>query len=155
MSSLANKIQKYINELLSNSKEGYIELQRNKLAEQFVCVPSQINYVLRTRFTVKQGYVIETQQGGGGYLRIIKLSLKNEQFLNLDETINQNVSEHGATELIKRLCNEKILTHREMLIIKALIQRETLEEGLNRDEIRARLIKAMLITLLRQEFQEN
>jgi len=155
MSSLANKIQKYINELLANSKEGYIELQRNKLAEQFVCVPSQINYVLRTRFTVTQGYMVETQQGGGGYLRIIKLSLRNEKFLKLDETINQSVSEHGAMELIKRLYDEKILNLREMLIMKALIQRETLKEGLNNDEIRARLIKAMLITLLRQEFQQN
>jgi len=153
MSNLANKIQKYINELLADSKEGYIELQRNKLAEQFVCVPSQINYVLKTRFTAKQGYVIETQQGGGGYLRIIRLSLKNEQFLNLNEIANQNVSEQGAGELIKRLYDEKILTHREMLIMKALIQRETLQEGLNRDEIRARLINTMLITLLRQEFQ--
>jgi len=155
MSSLANKIQNYINELLTGSEKGYVELQRNKLAEQFVCVPSQINYVLRTRFTVKQGYVVETRQGGGGYLRIIKLSLRNEQFLNLDETINQSVSEHGAMGLIKRLYDEKILTHREMLIIKALIQRETIKEGLSEDEIRASLIKAMLITLLRQEFQQN
>ena len=155
MSSLANRIQKYINELLANSKEGYIELQRNKLAEQFVCVPSQINYVLRTRFTVKQGYMIETQQGGGGYLRIIKLSLRKGQFLNLDETINQSVSEYGAMELIKRLYDEKILTHREMLIMKALIPREILKEGLSGDEMRARLIKAMLITLLRREFQQN
>ncbi|MBS3968965.1 MAG: CtsR family transcriptional regulator [Clostridia bacterium] len=156
MSNLANRIQKYINELLANSKEGYVELQRSKLAEQFVCVPSQINYVLSTRFTIKQGYVVESQQGGGGYLRIIKLPLTNEQLLTLiNETINISVSEHGAMELIKRLYDEKILNLREMLIMKALIQRETLEEGLTRDEIRARLIKAMLITLLRQEFQQN
>jgi len=155
MSSLANKIQKYINELLANSREGYIVLQRSKLAEQFVCVPSQINYVLRTRFTIKQGYMVESQQGGGGYLRIIKLSLTNEQFLNLDEAVNESVSEHGAIELIKRLYDEKILTSRETLIMRALIQRETLKEGLNRDEMRAKLIKTMLITLLRQEFQQN
>ncbi|WP_028309181.1 CtsR family transcriptional regulator [Desulfitibacter alkalitolerans] len=156
MSSLANKIQKYINELLANSKEGYIELQRSKLAEQFVCVPSQINYVLGTRFTIKQGYVVESQQGGGGYLRIIKLPLTNAQLLTLiDETIDKSVSEHGAMELLKRLYNEDLLTFREMLIMKSLIQRETLDEGLKRDEIRARLIKAMLITLLRQEFQQN
>jgi len=145
MSSLANRIQKYINELLANSKEGYIELQRSKLAEQFVCVPSQINYVLSTRFTIKQGYMVESQQGGGGYLRITKLPLTNEQLLTLiEETINKSVSEHGVMELIKRLYDEKILTLREMLIMKALIRRETLEEGLTRDEIRARIINSLL-----------
>ncbi|KUO49933.1 MAG: hypothetical protein APF76_01825 [Desulfitibacter sp. BRH_c19] len=155
MSSLANQIQKYIKELLANSNDGYIELQRSRLAAQFLCVPSQINYVLRTRFGVKQGYVVESQQGGGGYLRIIKLPLIKEQLLHLiNQSIDTNVSEHAALELLKRLHEEGLLTKREMILMKVLVQRETFGEKFdNKEEIRAKLIKAMLITLLRKEFQ--
>ncbi len=155
VSSLANKIQKYIKQLLDNSNEGYIEIQRSKLAAQFLCVPSQINYVLSTRFGVKQGYVVESQQGGGGYVRVIKLPLMKEQLLQLiNQTVDTNVTEHAALGLLKRLHEEELLTHREMLLMKAIVQRETFGDNFNnKEEIRARLIKAMLITLLRKEFQ--
>lgn len=155
MSSLANKIQKYIKELLANSNEGYIEIQRSKVAAQFLCVPSQINYVLSTRFGVKQGYIVESQQGGGGYMRIIKLPSMKGQLLHLiNEKVDTSVSEHAALELLKRLYEEGLLTNREMLLMKVLVQRETFGDKFNnREEIRAKLIKAMLRTLLREEFQ--
>ena len=71
MSQLSDTIERFIMELMA--EDGEAELQRNKLASQFQCAPSQINYVISTRFTSQQGYVVESRRGGGGYIRIIRL----------------------------------------------------------------------------------
>lgn len=155
MSNLTNKIQQYIKSLLENSEFGYVEIQRSKLAKQFVCVPSQINYVLGTRFSIKQGYVVESQQGGGGYLRIIKLPLVKDEFLELiNNSIGSSITEKGAHGLLKRLYEEEILTYRETLLMKAIIKRDTLGAS-NRDQIRSNILKTMLKTLLREDFRRN
>jgi transcriptional regulator CtsR len=157
LSSLANKIQHYINELLANSKSGYIEIQRSKLASKFLCVPSQINYVLNTRFSIEQGYIIESQQGGGGYLRIIKLPLIKEEILKLVyRSVGDYISEQSASGLLKRLQEEGFLTKREMILMRSVISKENLGNSvINRDMVRAKIIKAMLVTLMRREFQNN
>ena len=72
MGTLADEIERYIKKILEASHDGIVELQRNELALQFSCVPSQINYVLSTRFTTEQGYIVESRRGGGGYVRIVK-----------------------------------------------------------------------------------
>ncbi len=156
MSSLANKIQKYLNELLADSQEGYIEVQRNKLAEKFLCVPSQINYVLRTRFTLEQGYVIESQQGGGGFLRIIKLPLVKQEVLRLIyESVDKYMSEQTAKGLLKRLNEEGFLSDRELILMRAVIAKENLGTNVvNRDMVRAKIIKSVIIALMREEFQK-
>src|SRR5665648_399686 len=75
MGNLADRIEVYLKHILEQTSEGYIMLQRSELAGEFSCVPSQINYVLDTRFTVERGYLVESRRGGGGYLRIIRLGL--------------------------------------------------------------------------------
>ena len=69
---ISDSIADFISELLR--REGEVELQRNLLADQFNCVPSQINYVITTRFTPEHGYVVESRRGGGGYIRITRLA---------------------------------------------------------------------------------
>ncbi|HOK71062.1 MAG TPA: CtsR family transcriptional regulator, partial [Bacillota bacterium] len=73
MGSLSDYIESYLKLLLDTGPHGFVEVQRRELAERFRCAPSQINYVLSTRFTVERGYVVETRRGGGGYIRIFKL----------------------------------------------------------------------------------
>jgi transcriptional regulator CtsR len=156
MSSLANKIQLYLNQLLDSSSKGYIEVQRNKLAERFLCVPSQINYVLTTRFTVEQGYMVETRQGGGGYLRIIKLPLIEEkEFIKfINSELRDNISEQIGEGLINRLYEEDFLTLREAILIRNIIRKETLGLSLSDSEaIRSRILKVMLCCLMRKEFE--
>ena len=73
MGNLADRIEEYLKHILEQNKEGFIILQRGVLADEFSCAPSQINYVLHTRFTVERGYMVESRRGGGGYLRIVRL----------------------------------------------------------------------------------
>ena len=81
MSSLSKEIEQYLKELLSAANSGVLEIQRNMLSEYFHCVPSQINYVLSTRFTPAQGYLVESRRGGGGYVRIVSLQLDDDDDL--------------------------------------------------------------------------
>ena len=74
MARLSDVIEEFIKSLLKES-EGQLELQRNELADFFECAPSQINYVLATRFTLNHGYYIESRRGGGGYIRIVRLDV--------------------------------------------------------------------------------
>ena len=78
MSNLADRIEEYLKIILKQAEEGYIVLQRGSLADFFSCAPSQINYVLTTRFTAERGYLVESRRGGGGYLRIVRLGLDPE-----------------------------------------------------------------------------
>ena len=70
MSTLADHIEAYIKKMLRSSQTNSVELSRAQLADDFACVPSQINYVLATRFTLERGYVVESRRGGGGYIRV-------------------------------------------------------------------------------------
>ena len=89
MSSLSKQIEEYIKALLEQESAGVIEIQRNFLSEYFHCVPSQINYVLSTRFTPLQGYMVESRRGGGGFVRIVSLQLAEDDDLQdaLTETV--------------------------------------------------------------------
>ncbi|MEL7601687.1 MAG: CtsR family transcriptional regulator, partial [Bacillota bacterium] len=79
MSVLSDSIELFIKELLDQSDE--VSLQRNELAQHFNCAPSQINYVLATRFTPDKGYIIESRRGGGGYIRVLRLSVETSEHL--------------------------------------------------------------------------
>ena len=105
MSTLSNQIEEYLKKLLSNSKNGILEIKRSDLAEIFMCVPSQINYVLSTRFSPNQGYMVESRRGGGGFVRIIKLSMDNETNLTamLETAGQRKVSRQVGEKLVDRL----------------------------------------------------
>lgn len=75
MRNVSEVIEQYLKQILQQSPGGVIEIQRNDLADQFNCVPSQINYVISTRFTLEKGYIVESKRGGGGYIRIQKIKL--------------------------------------------------------------------------------
>lgn len=156
MRSIADKIEAHLKELLKTSGRGYIEIQRSEIAQTFACVPSQINYVLTTRFSPEQGYLVESRRGGGGYLRITKLDVDDDEWLLevLDTIENSLVSQQVGEGLIKRLKEEGLLTDREALLVKAVISREALPLALpQRDYVRASVLKAVLTVLLRDEFR--
>ena len=76
MAQLSDNIEHFIKELMC--EEAQIDLRRNELAQHFGCAPSQINYVLATRFSVDHGYIIESRRGGGGYVRIVRMQERDE-----------------------------------------------------------------------------
>ena len=150
MAKISDLIEQYLNNMLRNSPKGYIEIQRNELAEQFKCVPSQINYVLATRFTVNHGYVIESRRGGGGYVRIEKVCLEKHNWLEeLFRYIGDNISQKDAAGILRRLLNEELISKREYKLMQAALDRSVLKIELPwRDKIRANILKAMLAVLI-------
>jgi len=151
MRNISDIIEKYLKSILHESPEGIIEIQRNELADQFSCVPSQINYVISTRFTLEKGYLVESKRGGGGYVRIRRLQLPGPSSLHthLHETIGEEIGQSAAEGLIYRLEEARVLTPREAAMMRSAISRDVLAVKLPyRDQIRARMMRAMLISLL-------
>ncbi len=151
--SLARRIEEYIKRLLE--LQNAVEIQRSELADHFQCVPSQINYVLGTRFTPSQGYLVESRRGGGGYLRIIKLSWENQpqaHVKKLYHSLGVEIDQREAEGILKHLSEEQIISTREYQILKAVINRNTLQIDLpERDYLRAKIIQAVLTAICRND----
>lgn len=151
MRNISDIIEKYLKSILHESPEGAVEIQRNELADKFSCVPSQINYVISTRFTLEKGYLVESKRGGGGYVRIRKIEFPGKTGLHthLSHTIGEEMGQSAAEGLIYQLVEANFLTSREAALMRAAVSREVLMVKLPyRDQIRARMMKAMLISLL-------
>lgn len=151
MRNISDLIEHYLKQILQNSSEGSVEIQRSELADKFSCVPSQINYVISTRFTLEKGYYVESKRGGGGYIRIQRVDLPSLEAVqrHVNHTVGTEIDQTAAEGLVYQLEEADFLTDREARLIRAAITRETLAIGLPlRDQIRAKLLKAMLITLL-------
>lgn len=151
MSNISDIIEQYLKQVLkAKGKDNAIEIKRSEIADQFQCVPSQINYVINTRFTTEKGYVVESKRGGGGYIRIIRVKHQDKADL-IDEIIkmiNPSISQQAAVHVLERLLEEKIITEREEKIMFSALERTTLPFQLPlRDELRARILTAMLHSL--------
>jgi len=158
MSNISDLIEKYLKELIEASKQGQVEIQRNELAEKFSCVPSQINYVLTTRFSVEHGFVVESRRGGGGFVRIIRVPMdaKVDLVRYLCDLIGSNISQQGAEGIASRLLEEELVTERESAMIKAALSRDVLRIALPaRDQLRALILRAMIVSLLQFSEEEE
>lgn len=158
MSNISDLIEKYLKNLLEMSKQGQVEIQRNVLAEKFSCVPSQINYVLSTRFSVEHGFIVESRRGGGGYVRIVKLAMdeKVDTVCHLCDLIGSGVSQQGAEGIIRRMLDHDLVSEREAAMMKAALSRDVLRIALPaRDQLRALILKAMIISLLQAGNKEE
>ncbi|KYP79716.1 CtsR family transcriptional regulator [Ferroacidibacillus organovorans] len=156
MKSTADQIEAYLFKRIEDSENGMIDLQRNELAQLFSCVPSQINYVIATRFTLERGYVIESKRGGGGYIRIRRVT--DEAHSELDpimRAIGSQISQREAEGIVWRMESDGILTAREAKMMRAVLSRDVIHMPLPaRDELRARLFVAMLVAVLTHDGEE-
>jgi len=151
MPSLSDQIEKYLRRLLRNY-EGKVEIKRNKLADDFDCAPSQINYVLDTRFTIERGYIVESQRGGGGYVRIIRIKVDSETktLKKIISGLDEPVTQKEAEGIIARLYDNNVITKREKFIMKMAIHRRVIGVDLPyRDYIRGRILSSMLEVILK------
>lgn len=151
MRNISDIIENHLKHILECGKKGYIEIQRSELANQFQCVPSQINYVINTRFTVEKGYVVESKRGGGGFIRIKKVQLIYDQtFLaSLLKHLEEEISQTNAESIIQRLEETGLINHREARLMNAVIQRNILTFNVQiRDQLRAKLLKAMILSIM-------
>lgn len=152
---LSDSIETFIKALLAEDEQS-VELKRNELAEYFGCAPSQINYVLATRFTLDDGYVIESRRGGGGYIRIVRVMGSDQQQLMylINERIGQSITEAEAVRLIGQLVERKIITSSEGDIMRAAVSSAALAipvPDAMKDALRARSLKSMLTAVARKE----
>ncbi|MFD1850735.1 CtsR family transcriptional regulator [Oceanobacillus bengalensis] len=150
MSNISDVIEQYLKKVLQTKGKNAIEIKRSEIANRFQCVPSQINYVINTRFTLEKGYIVESKRGGGGYIRIIRITHQDKSKLidEIIEMVNPTIAQRSAVDVLDRLTEEEIITEREAKIMKAAIDRDTLAFNLPlRDEIRARVLTAMLLQL--------
>ncbi|ARI75429.1 CtsR family transcriptional regulator [Halobacillus mangrovi] len=150
MRNISDIIEEYLKNILDEDHQKTIEIKRSEIADQFQCVPSQINYVIKTRFTVEKGYIVESKRGGGGYIRISRIEHKKDSDMieEIMDMVQPKVSQTAAFDVITRLLESEIITNREAKIIQSIIDREVLAFPLPlRDEVRSRIMTALLFTL--------
>ncbi|NLA90661.1 MAG: CtsR family transcriptional regulator [Synergistaceae bacterium] len=124
MASLTKIIERYINNLFSELDEEAVSLRRKDLAEIFGCVPSQINYVLRSRFTPERGYLVESQRGGHGYIRILRLSydVPEEKINHIEEIVGDSITAQEVKKLLATLRERELIDPRESLLIEVAMR---------------------------------
>lgn len=151
MVRLSDIIEVFIKKLIDESQSSELEIQRNELAIHFKCSPSQINYVLTTRFTTNRGYYIESRRGGGGCIIIRRIEIDTHQYIMdiIMEKIGDSITYDAATQIIDGLNEAGIIDVRESNLMKSAANDRTLC-GCNKDRnnIRADILKSMIMVIL-------
>ena len=156
---LSDSIETFIKKLLAEDSPQ-VELKRSELAEYFGCAPSQINYVLATRFSPDHGYITESRRGGGGYIRIVRVVQSGAQTLMhlINERIGDSISEMESVRLIQQLVEKGAATPQAAEVMRAAISAQALSIPIPeqiKDAIRARTMKSMLLALARSSAQQG
>lgn len=140
----SDMIEAYLKKILEDSE--MIEIRRTEMADLFDCVPSQINYVINTRFTIQRGYAVESKRGGGGYIRIekVKISDKHRFLEQVDQLFEDRISEKDAVSIVQKLYEEDILTKSEGNLLLAMLSRAALNGFEAEHGIRAALLHTLL-----------
>lgn len=152
---LSDTIEEFIKMMMAQDEEE-IELKRNELAEYFSCAPSQINYVLSTRFTPDHGYVIESKRGGGGCIRVIRLRREGGELISylLNERIGDSIDLKSAEILLRRLAEQESITRSEAGLMYAALTPQALSvpipEAL-KGNMRAKILRSMLLKAARKD----
>lgn len=145
---LSDMIEDFIKDLFD--EEDCIEIQRNDLAEKMGCVPSQINYVIQTRFKPSQGYYVESQRGGGGHITIKKINItKSNYLMHIISSLENKITAQEVSIFIGNLFSYDIITENEAKLLKVATSDNVLNiEPAIRDKLRANIFKNMLINLV-------
>ncbi len=150
MAQLSDTIEQFILSMMEGDVQ--IDLRRNELAQHFGCAPSQINYVLATRFSVDHGYLIESQRGGGGFVRIVRIQKREDgDLLNvLLDRVGNSITEEEAAGVITQLHTAGLVTPNEAKLLRAAVGRNALALPVSaKDVLRAAVLKQMLVQVFR------
>lgn len=150
MARISDIIAQFINNMIEDEKDKEVIIQRNELADRFNCAPSQINYVLTTRFTIEKGYMIESRRGGGGYIIIkrVEYNSKAKQLDAINKAIGSSLTYSSAILLIEHLYDTNIITKRELEIIKISINDRTLSTAEDKNKLRSEILKGIIMVIL-------
>ena len=156
MAQLSDTIERFIKELLEGDMQ--VELRRNELAQHFGCAPSQINYVLATRFSMDHGYLIESRRGGGGYIKIVRMRERSSETLlnTIIDRIGNSISEESAAALIANLMERNIVTRKEALLMRSAVESNALALPVStKDVLRASVLSNMVIQAFKNAEEGN
>lgn len=144
--TVANYILRILDEM-----DGHAEIQRNELAGSLGCVPSQINYVITSRFTPEQGYLVESRRGGGGYIRITRIQMdRSPALMHVINAIGEELDSAAAVAMLQNLQQRDVLSKESALLMAAALSDKAYRRvsPQSRDGLRASLFKNMLLTQL-------
>lgn len=150
MKTISDVIEEFIKSSLDD--DDFIELSRNDLAKFFSCVPSQINYVLNTRFTVNQGFLVESQRGGGGYIKVVRVQDNDENFLkNVLNICASPIDRTESVQLINQMQDKGIITDETCQILKAVTSPRAIKNPINIDNsLRANILTEAIVEIMKR-----
>ena len=146
---MSDLVAQYIMQML-DEQNGSAEIQRNELAGNLGCVPSQINYVITSRFTPEQGYIVESRRGGGGYIRISRVKMdRGTAMMHIINSVGSTLDKATAEVMLNNMLQRNMIEMQSAKLIAAALSDRTLSqvEQDKRDTIRADLFKNMLLTI--------
>lgn len=144
---MTDNVVQYILSLLE-AEHGSAEFRRNELAETMGCVPSQISYVIASRFTPEQGYLVESRRGGGGYIRITRIKRDTPTLLmHLVNSIGESLDRTTAGVILSNLAERKVISVRDAKLMASAISDQALSAAASntRDSLRAGILKNLLM----------
>ena len=150
MASISDIIENFI--LKTMGDDDSVDISRNELASFFSCAPSQINYVLETRFTVDRGFLKESRRGGGGFIKISKIKIDDDSYMCdlVLESVGTELSERRMGQILDRLVRDEVLSLREKTMVQICLSDESLTMPfVIRDNVRAKSFKSVLVHLLK------
>ena len=154
--NMSDYIEAYLKQILQQSEQ--IEIRRAELAERFNVVPSQINYVIKTRFSIQQGYHVISKRGGGGFIRIERVPLRADlrYIEELLSSLSDQVSVREVRDILSSLVRDELLTEREQELLLTMLSKEALDVGDVQVEgrLRGRLLR-QLLNRMRFESERN
>lgn len=124
--NISNLIEQYLKGIIEDSQQ--VEIKRSEVADLFEVVPSQVNYVINTRFTIQNGYVVESKRGGGGYIRIVHIDLMDEPAAldDLIDHIGDSIGQIDSTQIIQSLFEDNVINQREANLMLTAVDKNTL-----------------------------
>lgn len=151
MAKISDDIEEFLKSMLKQTEDNMIEIQRNILAEQFNCAPSQISYVLTTRFRDNKGYIVESRRGGGGSIKIYEIKMQGDKQIEelINRSIGDSITKLKAYDTLNHLLHKKIINERETQIIKRAISDRALflVERDKKNKVRAKILKESLLAV--------
>ncbi|HBN96729.1 MAG TPA: transcriptional regulator [Firmicutes bacterium] len=150
MSTLADHIEAHIKRMLRSSQTNSVELSRAQMADDFSCVPSQINYVLSTRFTLERGYIVESRRGGGGYIRVGHVQVDNSytHAISLLQSIGSELDDKQMENILAHLKDRHVISSGELQLIRGIVQQEVGGMSQGKNVLRASLVRSLLFFIM-------
>ena len=146
MSNIADMIESYILRQLAARQDGQVELRRTDIADEISCAPSQISYVLSTRFTQDKGFVVESRRGLGGFIRIAQVPLRDLVYQDMLSKIDENTDMETVQSMVRYLAQHGMVETREAALLMQMVTGLFHSETLAAKE-RVQMLKTMILTL--------